>query len=417
MDNVTHALAGVLLADATVEALTPKGSLPDPAFRRRARWASAIANNLPDLDFVVRGLTPGKVGYLLHHRGHSHTLLVATLLGFLSFLGLRTLFRTPTRAAPALERRTLLALSLFGPWVHVSMDYTNSYGVHPFWPFYDGWFYGDAVFIIEPLLLVFAVPALIAASERRASKLLLAGILAIGLGLAWATSFAGWRTALVLTLAAVASAAVSAKLAPRSRTRFAVAGWVLTTLGFFFTSHLARAAVRDAAAAATRGNGVELVDESLTPAPSNPLCWSALVVGRGAERYELFVATVALLPRIWPADRCELEPTGHTLRLAIPRLPATEHVRWDGEWSAPLPELGALFRSNCEARAFLRFARLPFWLTPAHGELYLGDLRYDRSAKNDFAEVEVPAAPRSCPPRVPPWIPPRAGLFGDTRGH
>ena len=67
MDNLTHALAGMLLADVTLLVVTPRGETIDPKLRRRARWASAIANNLPDLDFVLRRLTPGRVGYLLHH--------------------------------------------------------------------------------------------------------------------------------------------------------------------------------------------------------------------------------------------------------------------------------------------------------------------------------------------------------------
>src|SRR4051812_26763726 len=38
------------------------------------------------------------------------------------------------------------------------MDFTNSYGVHPFWPFYNGWSYGDSVFIVEPLIWAAAAP-------------------------------------------------------------------------------------------------------------------------------------------------------------------------------------------------------------------------------------------------------------------
>jgi len=36
--------------------------------------------------------------------------------------------------------------------LHIAFDAFNNYGVHPFAPFEDRWFYGDAVFIIDPWL-------------------------------------------------------------------------------------------------------------------------------------------------------------------------------------------------------------------------------------------------------------------------
>jgi inner membrane protein len=412
MDNVTHALAGMLLADVTLIAVTPRGEALDPRFRRRARWASAIANNLPDLDFMLRRVTPGRIGYLLHHRGHSHTLGVGLLLGALAFFALRALWRTPTAAPRARERRTLLGLCLFGPCAHVAMDFSNNYGVHPFWPLYDGWLYGDAVFIIEPLFWVLTIPALALASKRRATRLFLFGILAIGVALAWVTAFANGGTALFLTLAAAAFTALNFRLTQRARTIVACAGSLATALLFFVASAFARSAVVSAARNAPRGAPrVELADVSLAPAPSNPFCWSAMAVGRQGDRYALLVATVTLAPGVVPARACALEPTGRTLALRVPDLADTPSVRWDGEWTAPLGDLGLLSRENCEAAAYLRWARLPFWVErPAH-ELVLGDLRYDRSPELEFAETVGTSPPTTCPKRVPPWIPPRADLI------
>jgi inner membrane protein len=38
-------------------------------------------SNLPDLDALYTGITGGKLGYLLHHRGHTHTLVGAVAIG------------------------------------------------------------------------------------------------------------------------------------------------------------------------------------------------------------------------------------------------------------------------------------------------------------------------------------------------
>ncbi len=49
---------------------------------------------------------------------------------------------TLTRRGP-LE---LAGVALFGTLLHLAMDALNSYGVHPFWPAENRWFYGDSVF-------------------------------------------------------------------------------------------------------------------------------------------------------------------------------------------------------------------------------------------------------------------------------
>jgi len=412
MDNLTHGLAGMLLADATVEALTPRGTAVGARFRYRARWASAVANNLPDLDFMVQRLTPGRVGYLLHHRGHSHTLGIGLLLGIFAFFALRALWRKHPTGAPERERRLLLGLCLVGPWLHVAMDFSNNYGVHPFWPLYDGWLYGDAVFIIEPLFWVFTIPALAQASQHRATKLFLFGVLLIGIALAWATAFANFATAVFLTLLAGAFFVLNGRWAPRTRTLVAAVGSLTTALVFFTASAVARQAVTEAARSGLPGaTPVVVHDMSLAPAPSNPFCWSAMAVGERGGRYGLWIATVALSPSIVTPNGCAVEPTGRTLTLHVASLDSTSRVRWDGEWTAPLAELRELYRTNCDARAYLRWGRLPFWLEQPHHQLLLGDIRYDRSAALDFAETVGTSPPVACPKRVPPWIPPRADLI------
>ena len=407
MDNVTHALAGMLLAEAVVHSLTPAGARPNPGFRRAAWLASAVANNFPDLDFLYRRITPGKIGYLLHHRGHTHTLLVAVVLGALTFFGVRWLSR---RLGAHLDRRqegALLGLSLVGGWIHIGMDLSNNYGVHPLWPLYDGWFYGDAIFIIEPWFWLLTVPPLFLAAERRVAKIVLALIPVVGIGLAWVTSLAGLGTALTLTAGAALSAFGAYKLSPRARALAAIGASLAVVAVFSTGSHLAAASVRTAEA----GLRTATADYVATPAPANPLCWNVISVGEHAGFYELRVATVSIAPSLVTAAACGVEPTGKTAGLRAAELPNSPGVAWEGVWRAPLAELRTLARERCDVAAFLRYARVPFWLERPAGELLVGDLRYDRAPDAEFAEIELPGKVGACPEWLPPWRPPRAALL------
>lgn len=37
---------------------------------------------------------------------------------------------------------------------HILLDFTNNYGVRPFWPFSEKWYAWDIVFIVEPVILI-----------------------------------------------------------------------------------------------------------------------------------------------------------------------------------------------------------------------------------------------------------------------
>jgi hypothetical protein len=86
------------------------------------------------------------------------------------------------------------------------------------------------------------------------------------------------------------------------------------------------------------------------------------------------------------------------------------------EYRVPLSELSALLESRCEARAFSRFARVPYITRPAaDGSVVLGDLRYDRNPGLDFSDVSLQKEEGACPPYVPSWLPPRADLLTGSR--
>jgi inner membrane protein len=69
-------------------------------------------------------------------------------------VALARLPRFRTRRPETLEPCRLLALAYVGVLSHVFLDYLNNYGVRLLMPFSGRWFYGDAVFIIDPWLWI-----------------------------------------------------------------------------------------------------------------------------------------------------------------------------------------------------------------------------------------------------------------------
>ena len=408
MDNVTHTLAGLLLGEAAVRLRARRtGREPSGAFRTAAAVAGAVGANLPDADVLYTALSGDRLVYLLHHRGYTHTVAAALpAVALVWALGV-WLARRRGGAAPG-DAPWLLAVAAAAVASHLALDWTNNYGVHPFWPVRNAWYYGDAVFIVEPWLWVVAVPALALAARWRASRALLLAVLGAGLALAWLVGVVPRAGALALTGGAVLAFALASRLAPLARVTVAIAAWLLVEGVFFVSTRAARAHLA--------GPGV--VDAIVTPVPAFPPCATALVVsteGTGADaRYVLTTATVAAWPALVDVARCgHGDGRGGARSLAMrpsPR-PATAAVRWERTWDAPLAELVTLARTNCQVAALLRFTRAPFWFRDDAATLRVGDLRYDREPGLGFAELRVPERPAACPRNVPPWRPPRAELL------
>ena len=90
MDNLTHSLVGLAVGELADRSLPQHADPATARTRRRVLLATgALASNFPDLDLVLTPLLAPPLGYLLHHRGHTHTLLyalpqIALLLGLLA---------------------------------------------------------------------------------------------------------------------------------------------------------------------------------------------------------------------------------------------------------------------------------------------------------------------------------------------
>jgi inner membrane protein len=89
VDNLTHSIIGLIAGESAAAAGAPAGEgvhgLGADARRRLYACIGVVGGNLPDLDLLVSGGGPGcdELGYLLNHRGYTHTLAGCALLALL----------------------------------------------------------------------------------------------------------------------------------------------------------------------------------------------------------------------------------------------------------------------------------------------------------------------------------------------
>jgi inner membrane protein len=141
MDNLCHSLAGMALSRA--------------GFNTRSALATStlvIANNLPDIDVGVFATNTLAMSF---RRGWTHGVLAQALLPLAltgAMLAYDRYFRKSAAPGDRAKAGPLLLMSYVGVLLHVFMDFTNSYGVRLLMPFSDRWFYGDAIYIVDPWL-------------------------------------------------------------------------------------------------------------------------------------------------------------------------------------------------------------------------------------------------------------------------
>jgi inner membrane protein len=416
VDNVTHSIAGLMLAECVVRLRAYRAGVePSARFRSVAALSSMVAANMPDFDLLYTGTGGDQLAYMLHHRGYTHTVIIGILGAVLLWGASLLVWRWRARSAtPRADARWLFGLLLVSTLGHLALDWTNSYGVHLFWPFDNRWSYGDAVFIVEPWFWVIAVPMLVASSTSRIARGLLSLVLLIGLVLAWRVDLVSLGAASLLTVGAAGSIALARALRPGPRAAVAVVGWIGVTLIMTAGSRVARqAAVRSARAA---DPAAELLDVVVSPLPANAVCLSVITVERSDSTYRVVTSRVSAAPRITAAGKCGARGARGPLFRASTR-PSTPAVQWDGEWTAPDAELGTLASESCRALAALRFIRVPVWSAASDSAVALGDARYGGGSGRGFSDVLVPRESRACPEDVPPWTPPRADLLGIVRSR
>lgn len=142
MDNLCHALTGLAMGHAGLKRRTPL-----------ALTTLVLAANAPDIDIAVVA-TDTLAVYL--RRGWTHgppaMLLLPLALTALVVWFDRAVRQRRAAPPPPVVPREILLVAALGTWSHPLLDYMNSYGIRLLMPFSGRWFYGDALFIVDPWL-------------------------------------------------------------------------------------------------------------------------------------------------------------------------------------------------------------------------------------------------------------------------
>jgi inner membrane protein len=162
MEPITHLMTGACLARA--------------GFNRKAAYAvvaMTVAAELPDID-TLWGVA-GPVASFQHHRGWTHTLAgmpfeAAAVVGVCwGWNRWRTRRKGAAEASESQFEKAapvrwgmLFGFVLVALLSHLLLDWTNNYGVRPFFPLNPRWYEGSIVFIFEPVLFGMLLVALVA---------------------------------------------------------------------------------------------------------------------------------------------------------------------------------------------------------------------------------------------------------------
>jgi inner membrane protein len=162
LEPITHFLTGACLGRAGLNRKTALATL-----------TLTLAAEAPDLDVLSRFGGPA-FGFA-HHRGFTHSFLGILLDAavVVAFVYLVWRLRGRKLKDPNLPPRwgLLYLYACLAGLSHILLDFTNNYGVRPFWPFSERWYSWDIVFIFEPvmfgvLLLGLIVPSLFSLIDR-----------------------------------------------------------------------------------------------------------------------------------------------------------------------------------------------------------------------------------------------------------
>ncbi|HET9405997.1 MAG TPA: metal-dependent hydrolase [Candidatus Sulfotelmatobacter sp.] len=153
MEPITHFLTGACMGRAGLNRKTALATL-----------TLTLAAEAPDLD--VLGRLRGPAFSFAHHRGFTHSFLGVPLVAavVLGFVYLVWRVRKRKTNIPNLPPRwgLLYFYACIAGLSHILLDFTNNYGVRPFWPFSERWYSWDIVFILEPVMLGLLLLGLIA---------------------------------------------------------------------------------------------------------------------------------------------------------------------------------------------------------------------------------------------------------------
>jgi inner membrane protein len=347
MDNIAHTLVGAALGRAVAGGRVPYASL-----------VGAVAANAPDWTELLIGLPADTPTYLVLHRGITHSLVGAAAqivgLGALVWAGASWFVRRRGGDPPSVS----LVLGCLAATIlsHLYMDWQGSYGLRPFLPWSERWYYGDFVAIVDVFFWLVPLVALAWGAHRHWRPAAgFGGSLVVLLGVVLANdAVAAWAKALCAGLAAVAAVGWNAHWfgAADGGRRWA-AVWGLAALAGYAAlqaaaSVPAKAQVRRAARARF-GPGAE---------------WAALtVVGQPFSWQAMYASPDSVAGRGWRLGR-----------------------------SLDRPIVREVLRATPEGRAMAQFAR--FLIADVDSAetgvtVYLRDARYRREGRDGWGVLAV----------------------------
>lgn len=396
MDNITHTLIGATVGHSLSRLPSEK------RLKRAVFWTSVIGNNVPDLDVLVRLFSENpKLGYLLHHRGLTHTFLFTPVTGALLAIGtaiyLRQAITWPPRLHGAKTFGLIFLVGTLSAALHILADFCNEFGVHPFSPMSNQWYYGDFIFIVEPLIWLVLLPYLAFKTQQnlvRAVFGLLGGFIVTA-----SLFIISWKSFITLSLFGMLLLWLHRHL---KKDRWVYCFLLGVYAVFAATSHIARAKL--ARALKIQRPNEKIIQLALSPVPANPFCWRQVIVtidpgDQGVQSkhpgilitsYMVRLGVSSLWPAFFPISECKgrlgNEPT---LSLAQNDLKDTEGVYWFGVFQRPVSEFKSLLGEYCQFQSFIEFSRAPFWILNSNQKLIVGDMRYDRHKGLGFAELSL----------------------------
>lgn len=420
MDPITHGLIGAAAGLGVLSAARRGAPLRE---RRIAASCGFLGGEAPDVDRLVDiwyahvWEDTGGLAYMLYHRGITHTVLACIV--FAALIGGCVALLSKARA---FSSSLAFLAALAGAALHLAMDATNDYGVHPFFPLSERWFYGDFLFLGEPLVgapfLPYVLPSLGLAPRRVLPLSLGVGVVWFGYGessewLSW------WGAAVSLTWLLLHAAL-------QRRSTSAALAWVgaVLPLGVFFVcAHVARARTADAVAALDPAE--PLTDVITTPRGANPFCFRVITVTRRDDRFHVRLGVTSLSPLVH-SDTCFAPPGGPVPRsvcLAPPPPAPPSAVTWFATFTGSVREFEAWAKTSPRVDATRHFLRAPFWGPDARHidctraesragggpKIVIGDMRvdYDKKDLTEFCKYAfIPEDTASLRPVLPLGEPP-----------
>lgn len=410
MDNLSHSVVGLAVGELIHRSLAQEPDSNRQSVRRRllllCGWA---ASNFPDLDLFLTPLLPAPLGYLLHHRGHTHTLLYAIPQALL-LLGAACLWPSVRQLLKesALARTGTLAAVCFGLVLHMMMDYLNSYGIHPFHPIDSRWLFGDMVFIVEPFFwIIFGTP-LVMMVQNRFVRVLLSVPLAGAPVFFAMKGYLPWGSLAVLLSLGFATAWMQIRAGPHRR--HVIVAAFCASLVFVLIQGTASETGKVLVTSTVQAKhvGSIVLDVAMTSYPTNPLCWNFVSVESNEHdgSFTLRRGIASLSPSIMPAHAC---PAPLSAERVDPNGDPT--IAFLSEDSGSLAQLRRLRNENCHVDAWLRFARAPLL-----GDEELSDARFGWRQGNNFTTIRIDAGRnQKCSGFVPGWEYPRSDLLDGER--